>query len=429
MAKMFYSMEEVQEKLNCTEDKIKDFVKEGMLREFRDGMKILFKVDEVDTLADSSAAADVAPEQSFDDESLEDISLSLDGSSIGLAGSSIGLAPVDSSDASSLGDSFASDDNPLAGDSDDDDLLASGDVDLDGSSIGIGLAPSATGSADSYGLADSAAESNPLAGDANDYDLSNDDSVGLADEVSMDDESLSNDKDDTVVTSHGIDALEDTELDMDVDPLAQTKISSPFADDDEISLDPSSSGSGLLDLSREADDTSLGADILKDIYSDEMGGDAEEAPVLQSAAGEEEVSSSTSSDMGFDEPIVSGISDSPVPAAAVAARAVQAYDPTSGAFGVMLLIPFIMLIYMAVNALTFSVGVSPSSLKSINDNMMYVTIGAGVLVLLIALYGFFLAGGSATRPERAKKDKPERGKAKAKKEKKQKPKKAKRKRK
>jgi hypothetical protein len=35
------------------------------------------------------------------------------------------------------------------------------------------------------------------------------------------------------------------------------------------------SGSGLLDLTREGDDTSLGADLLEDVYSGEEGGAAE----------------------------------------------------------------------------------------------------------------------------------------------------------
>lgn len=421
MAKMFYSMEEVQEKLHCTDEKIKEYVKEGMLREFRDGMKILFKVDEVDSLAQSiggSSAADVP----LGDDSMEDIQLDLDGTADGLAGSSIGLAPMESdagSSAINLGSAI--DDSPLAGG--DDDLLAGADgLDLDGSSIG--LASSGSG----YGLADSSDEGVDLAGESNaSYGLGSDDSVGLADEVSVDDSQLSNDKDDTVVTSHGIDALEDTEMDMDVDPLAQTKISSPLSDDDAISLDPSSSGSGLLDLSREADDTSLGADILKDIYSDEGIDEGESAPVLQAAT--EDIDADEDEDeaeMGFDEPVVSA-----EPAGAMAAggaiavaRRPQMYDPTSGAFGVMLIVPFVMLIYMVVNSCAFITGTKPNALSGINNNMMYVAIGTGILCLLIAIYGFFMAGNTSTRPAKPKAE----NKPKAKNEKKaKKPKKVKKK--
>jgi excisionase family DNA binding protein len=51
------------------------------------------------------------------------------------------------------------------------------------------------------------------------------------------------------------------------DPLAQTVVSSSAgSDDDELALESVGSGSGLLDLTRESDDTSLGAELLEEIY-------------------------------------------------------------------------------------------------------------------------------------------------------------------
>ena len=50
MAGMFYSLQEAAEKLNLTEEQLKEFVQEGKLREFRDGPNLLFKVDEVEAL-------------------------------------------------------------------------------------------------------------------------------------------------------------------------------------------------------------------------------------------------------------------------------------------------------------------------------------------------------------------------------------------
>ena len=44
MAGMFYSLQEAAEKLNKTEEELKQIVKEGKLREFRDGPNLLFKV-------------------------------------------------------------------------------------------------------------------------------------------------------------------------------------------------------------------------------------------------------------------------------------------------------------------------------------------------------------------------------------------------
>jgi len=49
MAGMFYSLQESAEKLNKTEEEIKQMVKDGLLREFRDGADLLFKVDEIET--------------------------------------------------------------------------------------------------------------------------------------------------------------------------------------------------------------------------------------------------------------------------------------------------------------------------------------------------------------------------------------------
>lgn len=55
------------------------------------------------------------------------------------------------------------------------------------------------------------------------------------------------------------------------DPMAQTQVTSPSSadagdDDEELALESVGSGSGLLDLTRESDDTSLGAELLDEIY-------------------------------------------------------------------------------------------------------------------------------------------------------------------
>ena len=44
MAKMFYTIEEVCEKLGKTTDEINDMVTSGQIQEFRDGEKLIFKV-------------------------------------------------------------------------------------------------------------------------------------------------------------------------------------------------------------------------------------------------------------------------------------------------------------------------------------------------------------------------------------------------
>ncbi|MCE9590304.1 MAG: hypothetical protein K8S99_07250 [Planctomycetes bacterium] len=60
------------------------------------------------------------------------------------------------------------------------------------------------------------------------------------------------------------------------DPRAQTQVTSPIHQDQEqLALESVGSGSGLLDLTRESDDTSLGAELLDEIYPG--GGEASDA--------------------------------------------------------------------------------------------------------------------------------------------------------
>ena len=57
MAKMFYSMEETKAALGRNEEGIKQLSREGRLREFRDGQKLMFKADQVEALKAELAGA------------------------------------------------------------------------------------------------------------------------------------------------------------------------------------------------------------------------------------------------------------------------------------------------------------------------------------------------------------------------------------
>ncbi len=73
----------------------------------------------------------------------------------------------------------------------------------------------------------------------------------------------------------------DTESTEEGDPSAVTRITETRAGGDELTLESVGSGSGLLDLTREADDTSLGADLLEDVYKpDETGSETQGASGL-----------------------------------------------------------------------------------------------------------------------------------------------------
>jgi len=88
-------------------------------------------------------------------------------------------------------------------------------------------------------------------------------------------------KEDTAITAKGVGVFEEDELEADTDPMAKTQITTGASD--QVSLEGAGSGSGLLDLAREADDTALGADLLDEIYPGEEEGaataEAEKTPV------------------------------------------------------------------------------------------------------------------------------------------------------
>lgn len=96
-----------------------------------------------------------------------------------------------------------------------------------------------------------------------------------------DSSSLDSPKESTGISIFDVDETEEA------DPSAATVMTdSVGATTPDFSVDPAASGSGLLDLTREADDTSLGGDLLQDVYGEE-GGDA----LGGSSIGAEEVAS------------------------------------------------------------------------------------------------------------------------------------------
>ena len=50
MAKMFYTLDEAKAALGRSEEDIKQLAREGRLREFRDGARLMFKADQVEQL-------------------------------------------------------------------------------------------------------------------------------------------------------------------------------------------------------------------------------------------------------------------------------------------------------------------------------------------------------------------------------------------
>src|SRR5581483_10364156 len=98
MAKMFYTLDEAKVALGKNEEEIKQLAREGRLREFRDGPRLMFKADQVDQLKNELAGGshdqvDLGPSDSGVAIGLADSSRSSSGSGISLADTD-GRSPV-----------------------------------------------------------------------------------------------------------------------------------------------------------------------------------------------------------------------------------------------------------------------------------------------------------------------------------------------
>jgi len=268
MAKMFYSLDEAADKLGIDTDALKIKIEAGELSEFRSGDELVVKREQVDMLAGDTGdgsgidLADLGAEEiGLSDSVLED-----DGPIIDTGHDSLVIGLDDSTEggiglADSAGGSIGLDDS------------ASGSIGLTDSVTADTQVGSTSGGtpADSAGLLGSGVMGSGLAGSG---------VIDLASEASGSGMEGLSPKDQT-----GISIFDDG-LD-DVDSMEATLVTdSPVFD-----ADASSSGSGLLDLTREGDDTSLGVDLLDDGYGGEeenVGVAAEEGGALfESAAGGE----------------------------------------------------------------------------------------------------------------------------------------------
>ena len=296
MGKPFYSLDEVRDILNKNVNAIRDLVRDGTLREFRDAGKVFYKGEDVDKLAgggasDKSGTGEIVLEKADEEDELPSLADSGGGTSV------IGLEAVD-------------------------------------------------------------------------------------------DESDEKEKEDTVITASGIGVFDDDELEIDADPMAKTQITTG-ATADQISLEGSGGGSGLLDLTREADDTSLGAELLDEIYPGEDDAtesvDAEppaEAAATKPDAEEEADAALESAEAG----------------AIVLPVSVAAGDPSEGVFSGLLVGSLILLGLSGAVAASVLQGYLPDYAAYLSDRFLIVFLpGAAGVVLVSLLVGWFLGKALATR--------------------------------
>ncbi len=447
MAGMFYSLTEAAEKLGKTEDEVKQLAKEGKLREFRDGSNLLFKIEEVEALLGGGAESEVVDleaelEAAAPDEALAEVGepepeaeaeapaempleeeiFDVEGEPEAEAASELEAEPeMEPAGELEIAPEMEVAPEPVAEEPavepEAPELEPVGEA--EGTSE-LGFAPEATdttGEEEALVLDEEETPAEPPA-------------EGTEEEIFLAPESgiLGAESDitdmDTALTGEGVSVLGETDTGYDVteDSMAETVGPSGTSTEasleeieDDVNLDSFGSGSGLLDLSLQADDTSLGG-ILDEIYTAEGGEEGTpggESGTLEDMTTEAE-HAVPEEGLAAPEPVAIPMG----PAVGAAAFVEAPPDTQSNMLGMMLFLPLAALLYAAIVTVAAQRQVMPSILESVQSLIWYI-MGGAIVVAAIIVGASFAMGGEKTRAPKAKKAK------KAKKEKAPKEKKAK----
>ena len=322
MAKLFYTIEETCAKLGKSEDEVKEMATSGQLDEMRDGDTIMFKRQQVDLLSGDTGS---------DGEVELDLTSGGSGFNLNLGDTGENDSPTDASDDASAGGSGY-------------DLSGSGmGLSHSGSAAGLDLGGSASGLG--FDLGDS--------GSAAGFDLGETgDATGFGAAFDEDDDN------------------------------AETRVSD--AVDEELSLESVGSGSGLLDLTRESDDTSLGAELLDEVWE---GGDSGEFGASAS---------------GLFESTGGGGDSSPSAAPAVEApmglavpMMAEAYDGKwSGAGTGFMIGAFLALTAVLLMLISNLAGVGPKVATLMTENIPMYAGGLAGIAIIFGLIGMFIGKAS-----------------------------------
>jgi len=314
MAKMFYSAQEAAARLSKTEEQLKDLVRAGQLREFRDADTINYKVEDVEAMA-GPAVAD-------SDESAD----------AGTSGSgNIVLEPVEDSSVEV---------SPSGSD-----VVSLEETDAEASAAGVTT---------------TAAKA----------------------------------KDSTVVPSVGVNVFDDDELDEQVDPLAQTAVTDVAG----LGMEGTGSGSGILDLTRESDDTSLGQELLDEIYTAEGEGEAtvemgdDTRAGLEAAIPAEEA---TAPEEAFEVEEETETEAEPVVAEkprAVVKEMVVEYGPDalSTSLTALMVVAVVVMWFAGLGAAALVRGITPALLQTVYANLWIYATSALVVGIVAAVITFFV---------------------------------------
>jgi hypothetical protein len=211
----------------------------------------------------------------------------------------------------------------------------------------------------------------PSKGESGEVELTPADS-SARDAVAITDAARPPGKEDTVITSEGISIFDEEDLEVEAaDPMAKTSIAPSV--EDQVSAAGVGSGSGLLDLTRESDDTSLGAEVLEhiDVEGGVPGGSSMAAAVEQPAYAE------------------AAIAEMPV--------VVEEIDPSAGLFaGLAGAACLVMLVMGAVGIAALTDGVPPY-LEAMQQNLAVFLVAAVLVAAILGAGGFFIGKSVAAR--------------------------------
>jgi len=198
----------------------------------------------------------------------------------------------------------------------------------------------------------------------------------------------------------GVSVFDAGEVDL-VDPMAQTMVTSASIDDEDLALESVGSGSGLLDLTRESDDTSLGAELLDEIYPG--SGDTGAGSVsMDSAVGSSGVfDGAISMETGVSGPSglenLSGPAAAPEPGPQTTAAPryeLDEYDPAGSGFGAGMMFGVIVAMIVALLVLIpYLAGVQGVVLEKLDPlakpNNLYILAAAllGISIIFGAIGG------------------------------------------
>jgi hypothetical protein len=182
-----------------------------------------------------------------------------------------------------------------------------------------------------------------------------------------------NPKEQTGISIFDADATEDA------DPSAVTRVSN--APSSNITAgDPGKSGSGLMDLTRGIDETSLGASLLEDVYSTSASAD-------QSAAGGAPMDAAVSSGNLFE----GGGSEVAAASPAFAMALAEPYDGAGSGLIGGLAVGMIVTLLLSLAAVVFGItGAGAAVLSMMGDNLWPIVGGLAVLTLVAVGLGWMI---------------------------------------